>query len=132
MTNGGIVAIEETRQKFNDLHISSGGEGRVWKHREEDYKTSQSIKGIQAIFLEPISISQDFDNVIHYVKYPKHTQWGLERAWRDFLSESLEHNQAEWTAFLHPGLAHSSGALFPPCNLLGAEINLISETWLSF
>lgn len=37
-------------------------------------KTSQSIKEIQAIFLEPIPISQDFDNVIHYVKYPKHTQ----------------------------------------------------------
>lgn len=23
---------------------------------------------------KPIPISQDFDNVIHYVKYPKHTQ----------------------------------------------------------
>lgn len=75
MTNGGIAAIEETRRKFNDLHISSQGEARVWKCGEEDYKTSQSIKEIQAIFLEPIPISQDFDNVIHYVKYPKHTQW---------------------------------------------------------
>lgn len=29
MTNEGMVAIEETRQKFNDLHISSQGEARV-------------------------------------------------------------------------------------------------------
>ncbi len=49
---GGIAAIEETRRKFNDSHISSQGEAREWKCGEEDYKTSQSIKEIQAIFLE--------------------------------------------------------------------------------
>lgn len=94
---GRIGATEETRQWFIDLHISSKARV-VWKCREEDYKTTRAIKEIQAIFFQPIQISQDSDNVIHYVKYPKRARiWERERAL--IFQASLDHNQVEKRCF---------------------------------
>lgn len=63
------------RKQGNSLSIY------IFHQREEDYKTARAITETQAIFLEPIQISQGSDNVIHYVKYPKRTTiWERERA----------------------------------------------------
>ncbi len=49
---GGIAAIEETRRKFNDLHIFIKARRERVKMRGRGLQNSQSIKEIQAIFLE--------------------------------------------------------------------------------